>query len=145
MIRIVVALQAEARPLVSHYRLKAVAGAFPLYQSEGLWLVVSGVGKTRAAAATANLHAAAGEGPGCAWINVGIAGHRERPVGEAILADKIVDGASGRRWYPPRLPGVPPPSASVLTVDHVEERFTGDWVYEMEAAGICAAASRLSA
>lgn len=78
------------------------------------------------------------------WINVGIAGHREHPLGSARLASKVVDSSSGRTWYPPLVIEPPCPSGVVLTVDDVEHAPVGDALYEMEAAGFCSAATRFA-
>ena len=146
MIRLVVALPAEAKSLISHFKLKPVreARGFKIYQKDDTVLIVSGVGKTAAAAATAYLQAWTGNQPNGAWINVGMAGHRDFLLGEGILAQRITDRATGETWYPPPVIEVPSPRASVLTVDKVEEDFAEDWVFEMEAAGFYQTACRFA-
>ena len=54
MINLVVALPAEARPLINHYGLndKQTHAAFALHRNKDMTLVVSGPGKASAAAAT---------------------------------------------------------------------------------------------
>ena len=85
MTRFVVALRAEARPLIDRYRLEpADDGAFRCFHGSGRSLVISGVGKVAAAAATACLH----EKPLDVWVNVGIAGHRDRAPGELVRAHR---------------------------------------------------------
>ena len=88
MLRLVVALSAEARPLIEHYRLErdSEARAFKVFRRDDVALVVAGLGKVAAAAATSFLHLAAGGGRNAVWLNVGIAGHGSRAVGEAVLA-----------------------------------------------------------
>ncbi len=78
MIHLVIALPSEAKPLLSHYKLKAVEDScgFKIYQKDEMALVVSGVGKSAAAAATAYLQAMTGNEPDRAWINIGMGGHR---------------------------------------------------------------------
>ncbi len=146
MIRLVIALPSEAKPLLSHYKLKAVEDTrgFKIYQKDGMALVVSGVGKSAAAAATAYLKAMTGNEPDRAWINIGMGGHRELALGEGILADRIMDLASGQTWYPPPVLDVSLSRAAVLTVDRVEEDFEGQWVFEMEAAGFYESACRFA-
>lgn len=145
MTRLVVALPAEARPLVARFRLRRhEAAAWPLYRGEGVELVVSGVGKTAAAAATGWLAGRAESETQRAWINVGIAGHPSRAVGDCLLADRVEDTASGRVWYPPLAFEPPVGSAPVATVDRVERDYARDTLYDMEAAGFCAAATRLA-
>ena len=145
MLRFVVALQAEARPLVERFGLTAVGEApFPLYRGEDAWLIVSGQGKAAAAAATAYLHLASGGKPGLAWLNVGLGGHGLRTVGEGVVAHKISDAASGVSWYPQLVIDSPSPTGPLLTVERVEEEYEPPWVYESEAAGFFPTACRFS-
>jgi hypothetical protein len=141
----VVALRAEAEPFVCELGLErsSEAGPFPVYLGDGVGLVVSGVGKVRAAAATLHLHRRLGEPAVAGWINVGIAGHRRHAVGEGVLAHKVTDAGTGRSWYPPLVFARSAPSCEVVTVEEVERTYPGDAAYEMEAAGFVAAASRL--
>ncbi|MFQ5351318.1 MAG: hypothetical protein ACE5EG_12825, partial [Thermoanaerobaculia bacterium] len=144
MIRLVVALPAEARPLIRRFGLEWVDdGELTVWRAERISLVVSGVGRKAAVAAVATL--AAGEGPReCAWLNVGIAGHRTLAVGEVVLAHKVVDAGGGRAWYPPLVFEPPCGTATVTTVDRPETGYPKETVYEMEAAGFCSAAARFS-
>ncbi len=145
MSRLVVALAAEARPLIRHFSLTGPQEGepFPRYRGEGLELVVSGIGKVASAAAVAWLEGRGGGGPR-AWINVGIAGHRDRPLGEGLLADKVTDRASGRCWYPQLVFEPPCETAQVVTVEKPELGYPGDELYEMEAAGFVESASRFA-
>jgi adenosylhomocysteine nucleosidase len=145
MLRFVVALQAEARPLVERFGMAAVSESpFPIYRGDEGWLIVSGHGKAASAAATAYLHLAAGGALGCAWLNVGLGGHGRRTLGDGVLAHKITDAASGASWYPELVDDVPCPTAPVLTVERVEEEYSEPWVYESEAAGFFPTACRFS-
>ncbi|HSK80592.1 MAG TPA: hypothetical protein VLQ45_29330 [Thermoanaerobaculia bacterium] len=145
MLRLVVALEAEARPLVDRFRMEpAGEGPFKMYQGDGVWLIVSGQGKAAAAAATAYLHLVAGAAMGCAWLNVGVGGHARRPVGESFIAHKITDPASGASWYPQLVIDAPRPTAPLLTVERVEEEYSPPWIYESEAAGFFPTACRFS-
>ncbi len=146
MIHLVVALPAEARPLASHFSLRSAAEGSPfrIYEGEEISLIVSGIGKTAAAAAVAYQFARSGELRNRAWLNVGIAGHRARPVGEPLVAHKVVDEGSGRSWFPPAVFERPCESGVVRTVDRVEREYPADAAYDMEASGFCASASRLA-
>lgn len=145
MLRFVVALQAEARPLVDRFRMETVHdGPFRVYQGEGAWLVVSGQGKAAAAAAVAYLHLMSGGALGRAWLNVGVGGHSRRPVGEGVVAHKVTDHASGLSWYPQLVVDSPGPTVPLLTIERVEEEYSPPWVYETEAAGFVPIACRFS-
>jgi adenosylhomocysteine nucleosidase len=145
MLRFVVALQAEARPLVERFGMGVASEApYPVYRGDSGWLIVSGQGKAASAAATAYLHVIAGGAPGCAWLNVGLGGHGRRTLGEGVLAHKITDAAGGTSWYPQLVADVPCPTVPVLTVERVEEDYSEPWVYESEAAGFFPTACRFS-
>jgi hypothetical protein len=152
----VVALRAEARPLVRGLGLRGYPRPtpWPLYvDADGkAALVVSGVGRPAAAGAVGwargfleeRIAEAGADDVGIAsgWVNAGVAGHSEGPVGRALLAHRVVDVATGRAWYPPPVPGVILESDTVFTVDRPETAFEVGGAYDMEAAGFLAAASR---
>ena len=144
-VNLVVALSAEAQPLIDHFRLaQAVrSGSFRRFanQEHGLALAISGVGRVNAAAAVACLAADSGNE---AWLNVGIAGHGELPLGEARMAHKIHCTSSGRNWYPPLVFDPPCTTASVRTVDRAARDFPTDDLYDMEAAGFYQIAARFA-
>ena len=143
MLCLVVALAAEARPLLASYRLRGVSGhPYHICAGEQTHLIVSGVGKVAAAAATAYLRALIGDAP-AAWLNIGIAGHGSQAVGTALLAHKVVDIASGKLFYPTFT--APPPCRTTLlhTVDRVQPA-AGDAACDMEASGFCEAAQRFA-
>ena len=142
MIRFVVALPSEARPIVERYRLKHQEGAWPVYIRDDVALVVSGVGKTAAAAATGFLHSRAGEQRDVPWINVGIAGHQNSSIGSAFVAHTIRSGE--KCFYPPRIGITQLKAAPLVTVNQVEESFQDSALYDMEAAGFYETAIRLA-
>ncbi len=143
MLNFVVALRAEAKPLIGHYDLvRRSDDTFPIYDNQDIALIVSGVGKIVAAAATGYLHAKT-EGRSCgAWLNIGIAGHGRRAIGDGVLAHKITDQVTGRSWYPPLTFELPCPSDNLVTVDKPEAEYGGDGLYDMEATGFYATACR---
>lgn len=140
MIRFVVAVAPEAEPLVRRYRMEPCEGAFRWFRSDDAALVISGIGKLAAAAATSYLHARTGEEPFGVWLNFGTAGHRNRPMGDVVLAHTVTDAASGERFYPVRLDGPALEAVEVKTVDRPETVFDSDSAYDMEAYGFVAAA-----
>jgi hypothetical protein len=107
-------------------------------------LVVSGPGKVAAAAAVSWLHLTTGSQDNIPWINVGIAGHLRRKVGEALLAGRVINVGSGESWYPPLVFAPPAPVDTVFTVDRPETKFPEDAAYEMEAAGFVPTACRFA-
>ena len=142
MIRLVVALPSEARPLIRRFGLARVEGGEArVWRGGQTALVVSGIGRAAAASATASLGAAEPSGK-AAWLNIGIGGHRTLPLGEVVLADEVIDGTGGPGWR--SSPAFEPPCAlaTVTTVDRPETAYPQETVYEMEAAAFCAAAAR---
>lgn len=145
----VTALMAEAKPLIKHYRMKKMkaSSTFPVFSDETcrFWLIVSGVGKTSSAAATASLFHAAGEMEGMAWLNFGIAGHRKRELGELRWVNKIEDAGTSKIWYPPRIfKNGKRESSALLTVDQPGDYPEGDILVDMETSGFYQIASRFS-
>jgi adenosylhomocysteine nucleosidase len=145
MILIVTAFDAEARPMIDHFRLRRQADhGFPVYAGDDVWLIVSGPGRINAAAATTHLHGRAGFPWDNSWINVGIAGHAELPLGEARIAHKITEKMSGKSWYPALVTGSPWKSAPLMTVDRPDMEYASGSLVDMEASAFMETALRFS-
>lgn len=145
MIHFVVALPAEAKPLIDYYGLNAVRSEhFKIYEGDGYRLIVSGVGKIKAAEAVSFLQTFSDAHRNQIWMNVGVGGHPKRDLGEGILAHKIVDQASGETWYPPLAIEAPCVTDSILTVNRPETEYQESVVYDMEASGFYPAATQFS-
>ena len=146
MINLVVALPAEARPLIDFYRLreKTTLGTFRVYRHADMSLVVSGPGKVASAAATALLAGRNTTARQAAWLNIGIAGHATCATGQSLLANRITDQATGKSWYPPQLFDLPTTTGRLVTVDVPENRYPQDVAYDMEASGYYPVASHFS-
>ena len=142
---LVVALQAEAQPLITHFGLSCESpmAVFRIYRRASMALVVSGVGKSLSAAATGYLCGSSDGWRSAPWINVGVAGHRNVDVGELIVANKIVDQSTAHSWYPPQLVSNVV-NSTLITVDEPEETYPERAAYDMEAAGFFPAATRCS-
>ena len=142
MINLVVALPAEARPLINHYRLnkQQAHNAFPLYRNEDRALVVCGPGKIAAATATAWLAALTPGKQPAAWLNIGVAGHATHDIGTGLLVNRISDHASNRNWYPPQVHDLDIATGSLRCVDDPENDYGGDSLYDMESSGYYPAA-----
>ncbi len=144
---IITALQSEADPLIEAFDLSGTApeAPFQIYRRDDIWLIISGPGLASASAVVAYLEGRYGE---ChrdrLWLNVGIAGHRDRSVGDAVVAGKVVDAGSGDAWYPQPVFQVEPDLGSVITVREPERSFDRSAAYDMEAAGYYTAAMRFT-
>lgn len=145
MLIIVCALACEAKCLISHLRLQCkVSSPFPFYCRESVCLVISGVGKVRAAAAVSYVQAFLGNPFSPAYFNIGIAGHAHWPLGTGVLAHQIVDHATKRAFYPIFVCDRPVKTAAVRTVDKPEFSYSEEVVFDMEAAGFWMIASSFS-
>lgn len=145
MINLLVALQAEARPIVRHFGLNgkpAVAG-FRRYGNPEINLLVTGVGPVAMSSGVTLLGLECGDGH-AAWINVGIAGHRQLPIGTSLLASKITDQPSGLCWYPPQVVSVALPRAELITVAQPLAEYPMSAAVEMEASGFYPTACRFA-
>jgi hypothetical protein len=146
MIHFICALKCEAGPLLDHFGLEHHRGdnLFNSYFNEETQtsLTITGVGKINAAAGTMhainNFHAQAND----IWINIGIAGHRTLPLGSPLLANRILDAATPRVWFPQILLATPYPSCALTTVDTPVTRY-GEGMFDMEAAGFYSSACRI--
>lgn len=145
-VHLIAALPAEAKPVVSRFNLARVQTerAFPVYRNQRISLVVSGVGKANAAAASAFLYALNGFPDGAIWINLGIAGHKDLPLGKAVLAHRITDTASGRHWRPSIAIYAPCDTVTLETLDKPNFDYSRDCAFDMEASGFYATAIRFS-
>ena len=146
MTNLVVALQAEARPIIETLDLvqDRPAGIFPVYCNGDLSLVVSGIGRIHCAAAVTHLFHRTAQRVDQAWLNIGIAGHQQVPIGSVLLASRITEHASGRSWYPPYVLDVKLLRSPLVTVDKPERCYPDCCAYDMEAAGFYQIACRCS-
>lgn len=154
MINIVTALACEANPIIQRYGLKRspCTGGFPVYESDSLKLIISGMGKFASAAAVGYLQSSL-QGDAAKtrretaphlWLNVGIAGHKTMALGTALLAHKISDPAAQLCFYPCFTFNVPCVTTQIITVDRTQTQYSDDAVYDMEALGFFAAAVRFT-
>ena len=145
MINIVVAMPCEAKPLVEYFSLcrNSQLHAFPVYETDAMTLIASGVGKVNSAAAVAWL-AGIQQSSDTIWLNLGMAGHTSLAPGTVLLANKVTDMTTKRSWYPQALFRVNNDSTALITVDEVIDDYPPDAMIDMEAAGFMAAAEKFS-
>ena len=148
----VVALPAEAKPLIAHWQLTRHSEVTPfsvfVSADQKHWLIQCGIGKIAAATAVGFLAQLANAQRSDAWLNIGIAGSGSFKLGALVIAHKIIDEGAKKNWYPSQLFQGPRlqlcPSTIVRTVDTPLEDYPPEGVVEMEAAGFCGAAMRFS-
>ncbi len=141
---LIAALPAEARPLISHFRLNSIQHEhLRLYRRDHIFLLQCGVGKLNAAASTAAMLQALPNVQ--AVVNVGIAGS-DNPLNTVLVAHAVKDAASEKKWYPhlpavKQLPDVL--SVKVTSVDTPSTDYQPDSAFDMEASGIFTAATKV--
>ncbi|ADI37524.1 putative uncharacterized protein [Waddlia chondrophila 2032/99] len=144
MLNILCALHCEAKPLIQHLRLRKLqeSAPFPVYENEAMRLAVCGIGKIAAATATGWLGAR--ENTCSAWLNIGVAGHADLPIGYQALALSVTDAGSSKRFYPDisLIKGLP--MHGVTTVDKPSFSYPDKDLVDMEAAGFYQAAQRFA-
>ena len=158
MINLVVALPAEAKPLIDHFFLKPThAKPFRVFstkprggpaansggQNESVRLIISGMRKEKSARAVSFLYELSGVQDEV-WINIGIAGHRDHAIETGVLAHKIIDLKTNESWYPAFVFHSPCATGTLLTVSRAVSRYQSPYVYEMEASGFYESALRYS-
>jgi len=137
----VVALPAEAKPLIAHFGLKRKQpdGDFPIYQNGSISLVRSGVGKEVSEQATRFLLDNPNQQEEIIWINLGIAGHASRQIGDMVLAQCISDEDSKEQWNIPSCHNPPCELETLTTLSQPEFDYTRPGAFDMEAAGFLSA------
>ncbi len=142
----VVALPAEAKPINRYFDLQRDnrRARFPLYTNENRALVISGVGRECAFSATRWLYQLIGQSHESLWLNIGIAGHPDRRLGEAVIVSEIIDLESGEAWNLNLPTLVPFHCERLFTQQQPNIDYQAQALYDMEAAGFYSAASQFA-
>ena len=140
---IVTALQSEANPLIDKYRLKPVQRRpFREFGNDHIRLIISGMGKVNAAAATAALlHNDKGRERGIC-LNIGIAGHGSLSLGKLFIAHRISDSGTGTDWYPQMTFNPSCESSRLVTLDEPSADYPKNTGLDMEASAFYPIATR---
>lgn len=143
---IFVALPCEARPLIQAWNLKKTAQkqAFATYSNDSTVLSVSGIGKVAMAGAVAYTLAQYPAVAEPAMLNIGVAGHKHLPVGGCLLADRIADADSGRRFYPQLPFAAPCPTRGLTTFAKADSEYRDEYLRDMEASAFYETAVKFS-
>ncbi|MCK9371624.1 MAG: hypothetical protein M0P91_00375 [Sulfuricurvum sp.] len=141
MIYLTCALDAEARPLIEHYRLKRdYTLPYTFYKGDGILLLVTGIGRSNAMLALSALMGYRIPTKDDLLINIGICGAPDTyRLGEALLIHQIMD--TDRSYYPDILYPHPLRETGLMCVDTPVSSPCLSPV-DMESGGIFQAASR---
>lgn len=144
----VIALEPEAKPLIDLFDLHPLSNNlnFPVYinPKSGHALVISGIGSSKAAAAATYLKMLFNVQRYVAWINIGIAGFYEEPIGQLFQAIKVYDTARKTSYFPGFRLSKIVKSQTLHTVAQPETKYSEAVLFDMEASGFCEIASMFS-
>ena len=147
-IRWVVALKEEAQIILEHFKLKAVneKTIYPIYKNEQEthWLIISGIGRSNAAASTAYLYSYSKASKYTSWVNVGIAGSDKGNYGELYLVDKISTYQGKKSTYPSTMPKTHLPKMHLFTSDIPISDYSTHELIDMEGSAFFDIASKLT-
>ena len=144
----VVALPSEARPIISALKLTKTdnEAVFPIYKNEvsGHLMVISGIGQLNAAAATSYICGRYDIPAWVAWINIGIAGYAEEPLGKLFQVAKVTNERGTRVVYPGFRLSKLMPLTTLETREQPCNDYKADTLYDMEGLAFAELASRFS-
>ena len=147
MINFVVATHAESLPIIKFYNLKQIKSdsTFQVFRDVNcnIFLIISGIGKVRSASATTYLYSIYSKKKNQIWINPGICGHKNYPVGNGYLVNKITDQSTNQNFYP--IQAFPHDffTDSCVTCDKPNSNYCKS-LYDMESSGFFCTALKFS-
>ena len=143
---IFIALDCEAKPVVSFYDLKkeTVEHPFSIFKNNEIVLTITGIGKVAMAGAVAYTFALFPDNKVPVIVNIGIAGHRTHALGHLLLAMKIVDNDSGKKFYPQLLGINKPETSEILTASAPCAEYRENCLVDMEASAFYEMAIKFS-
>jgi nucleoside phosphorylase len=118
---------------------------FAVYANQQICLTVTGVGKAAMAAGVAYSAALWAGDASPVMVNVGIAGHRDQPLGRLFLADKLIDADSRKNFYPGLIFTPPCPTGAVQTASTPQLAYDHAYLADMEATAFYETAARFTA
>lgn len=146
MIFICTSMYCEASPFIKQLNLKkdSKVNKFEIFKNDEIILIITGVGKIKAAVAVSYLLSKYEPGTSDLFINIGVCGaNKDMVIGNAYLCNKIIENDTKKTFYPDILFKHPYKEASVETCSNIiksyDNRLEGQLV-DMEASGIYQAA-----
>ncbi len=135
MLIYVCALHCEAKPVIDFYRLKkltATALPFDVYQHESVCCIVSGMGQEKMTRCIRQFSAQRPTPATDCWINLGIAGHHDLPVGTAVLIERAANEDESENLEID-IPQTRLPTAAIISLRRESSRYHQRALYDMEA------------
>ncbi len=140
------ALECEAKTLINQFQLKKDSARHPfsIYKNDNMSLTVTGIGKVSMAAGVAYTMAISAKPLLPIMVNIGIAGHKSKPVGTLLLASKLVDAESGKSFYPQLMGAGWPETSQLKTTALPNTQYSDECLNDMEASAFYEVAVRFS-
>lgn len=137
MLNIICALKHEARPIIDYFRLNHDGSAheYTAYSNDRISITITGTGKQAASEGTRFAVKHFGANERNMFLNIGIAGHKDLPIGTPLLADSITDFASGRVWHLRKQLPAGIHILPLVTVDRPRNEYPEHVMVDMEASG----------
>ena len=144
-VHIFCALVCEAEPIINKFNLARLCEfkLFKVYQStdKQISLTVTNIGSNNAIEAVTYHHASIKTSKHDIWLNIGIAGHENIPIGEIRLINKVVEHKSQLCWYPQIIFNPPCECIDLITLEEPSTEYQS-CLYDMEASGFFIAATQ---
>jgi len=143
---IMFALNCEAKPWVDFYRLKkSVDRPFTVYTKPDLdvEIVITGIGASAMSTAVGWI-AGRADSRKRVWLNLGIAGHLDRPIGEPVRVHSYIDASDLRHNYSPLVATWGGDSEALLSVNAPTNSFPDAAMVDMEGLAFYRSASMFS-
>ena len=146
-----VALNCEAKPLIDFYRLKKVMDKpFPLFARQGMNIevVITGIGALAMSTAVGWIAGYQGSvAPNSVtriWLNIGIAGHADRAVGEIVRVHSYINAGDLRSEYSPQTAKWVGDSDALMSVNAPTSDYPDQAMVDMEGGAFYGAAKIFS-
>ena len=150
MIYVAAALTAEAKPLITYFKLKKdnEIKKYQVFKNEEITLIIIGSGIMQGAIAVTYVLGNLDIGEEDIFVNLGICGAVKDSfsIGDIILCNKIINNCSKKNFYPDMLfkhkfkEGTLETFFQVVDEKMEKEKIKGE-IVDMEGAGVCEAAS----
>jgi hypothetical protein len=134
ILTIMLALNCEAKPWVDFYHLKkSLDRPFNVYAKPGLELeiVITGIGAISMSTAVGWV-AGRATSRKRVWLNLGIAGHLDRPIGDAVRVHSYIDANDLRHNYPPLVAKWAGDSDALMSVNAPTDSYPDSAMVDME-------------
>ncbi len=144
-IAIVCALYPEAKPLIDHFSLKEKQGFHPfkIYENETISLVLSGIRSYGVSSALSYVSGIWSDQL-LSYLNVGIAGHKNLPIGTLCIPSKITSPFSKKDIYPSLMLNLSAKVEPLYTLSEPTSEYFEKALFDMEAYEFFSSALRFT-